>query len=164
MGANYPMVAYTLRVNGKRHELDTDPAKPLIYVLRGELGLTGPKIGCALEQCAACAVLVDGEHTLSCNRAASEFEGAEITTIEGLAEDAIGARIQAAFMAENAAQCGYCTPGIIVAVTSLLKSNAAPNDADISDALADHLCRCGSHNRVLRAVRGAISGGQADAA
>jgi nicotinate dehydrogenase subunit A len=113
MGANISMTAYTLRVNGKAHKLDTDPAKPLIYVLRGELGLTGPKIGCALEQCAACAVLVDGEHTLSCNRAASEFEGAEITTIEGLAEDAIGARIQNAFMAENAAQCGYCTPGIM---------------------------------------------------
>ncbi len=158
------MAGYTLSVNGVAHDLDTDAAKPLIYVLRGELGLTGPKIGCALEQCAACAVLVDGEHTLSCNRAASEFEGAEITTIEGLAADAIGARIQNAFMAENAAQCGYCTPGIIVAVASLLKANPAPGDADITEALGDHLCRCGSHNRVLRAVRNAISGGQADAA
>jgi len=158
------MAGYTLSVNGVAHDLDTDAAKPLIYVLRGELGLTGPKIGCALEQCAACAVLVDGEHTLSCNRAASEFEGAEITTIEGLAADAIGARIQNAFMAENAAQCGYCTPGIIVAVASLLKTNPTPGDADIAEALGDHLCRCGSHNRVLRAVRNAISGGQSDAA
>ena len=158
------MAGYTLSVNGVAHDLDTDAAKPLIYVLRGELGLTGPKIGCALEQCAACAVLVDGEHTLSCNRAASEFEGAEITTIEGLAADAIGARIQNAFIDENAAQCGYCTPGIIIAVASLLKANPAPGDADIAEALGDHLCRCGSHNRVLRAVRNAISGGQADAA
>jgi aerobic-type carbon monoxide dehydrogenase small subunit (CoxS/CutS family) len=153
------MAAYTLRVNGRKHDLDTDAAKPLVYVLRGELGLTGTKIGCALEQCAACAVLVDGEHTLSCNRAASEFEGAEITTIEGLAADAVGARIQNAFIAENAAQCGYCTPGIIVAVASLLKANPGPSEADIAAALADHLCRCGSHNRVLGAARNAIAGG-----
>ena len=158
------MAGYTLSVNGVAHDLDTDAAKPLIYVLRGELGLTGPKIGCALEQCAACAVLVDGEHTLSCNRAASEFEGNQITTIEGLAADAVGTRIQNAFLFENAAQCGYCTPGIIVAVAALLKANPGPSEADIAEALADHLCRCGSHNRVLRAVRSAISGGQADAA
>lgn len=158
------MAAFTLRVNGETHNLDTDPAKPLVYVLRGELGLTGSKIGCALEQCAACAVLVDGVHTLACNRAASEFEGAEITTIEGLAADGLGQRIQDAFMAENAAQCGYCTPGIIIAVASLLKAKPAPSDADITAALSEHLCRCGSHNRVLRAIKNVIAGAQADAA
>ncbi|NQV56108.1 MAG: (2Fe-2S)-binding protein [Rhodospirillales bacterium] len=153
------MTAFTLSVNGKTHEIDTDPAKPLVYVLRGELGLTGPKIGCALEQCAACAVLVDGEHTLSCNRAASEFEGKQITTIEGLSEDALGAQIQTAFMEENAAQCGYCTPGIVIAVASLLKTNASPDRGQITEALGEHLCRCGSHNRVLRAITSVIEGG-----
>ncbi|MEE2760152.1 MAG: (2Fe-2S)-binding protein [Pseudomonadota bacterium] len=157
------MAAYSLSVNGKTYDLDTDPAKPLVYVLRGELGLTGPKIGCALEQCAACAVLVDGEQTLSCNRAASEFEGSAITTIEGLAENTLGQRIQVAFVNENAAQCGYCTPGIIIAVTGLLNANPDPSDGEVFEALADHLCRCGSHNRVLRAIRAAISGSEADA-
>jgi len=157
------MAAYTLTVNGNTYDLDTDPAKPLVYVLRGQLGLTGPKIGCALEQCAACAVLVDGKHTLSCNRAASEFEDTTITTIEGLAENTLGQRIQAAFVNENAAQCGYCTPGIIIAVTALLEEISAPSDGEIVEALADHLCRCGSHNRVLRAIRAAISASDADA-
>ena len=105
------MTSVTLRVNGTSHEIEADPSEPLVFILRNRLGLTGAKLGCGLEQCGACAVLVDGAPVLSCVRAVSEFEDAEIVTIEGLAEDGIGNDIQRAFVTENAAQCGYCTPG-----------------------------------------------------
>ena len=146
------MVGITLRVNGTSHEIEADPSTPLIFVLRNRLGLTGAKLGCGQEQCGACAVLVDGEPTLSCVRAVSEFDGQDIVTAEGLAGDGAGNAVQRAFMAEGAAQCGYCTPGMVVAVTALLKRTPAPGAADIQDALHDHLCRCGSHARVLRAI------------
>jgi aerobic-type carbon monoxide dehydrogenase small subunit (CoxS/CutS family) len=137
-----------LTVNGTDHEVDADPSTPLIYVLRNDLGLKGTKLGCGLEQCGACAVLVDGESTFSCNRAASEFSGRKIVTIEGLGENAV----QKAFIAENAAQCGYCTPGLIVAVTALLAKTRTPSRDEIVAALDKHLCRCGSHTRVLKAI------------
>jgi aerobic-type carbon monoxide dehydrogenase small subunit (CoxS/CutS family) len=137
-----------LTVNGEPREVDIDPSTPLIYVLRNDLGLKGTKLGCGLEQCGACAVLVDGESVLSCNRAASEFTGHKIVTIEGLGDNAV----QQAFIAENAAQCGYCTPGLIVAVTALLAKNRKPTRAEIVKALDKHLCRCGSHTRVLKAI------------
>jgi aerobic-type carbon monoxide dehydrogenase small subunit (CoxS/CutS family) len=157
------MEKMTLRVNGAAHEVEADPATPLIYILRNRLGLMGAKLGCGLEQCGACAVLADGEKVLSCVRAASEFAGAEIVTPEGLAGHATGAAVQRAFIEEGAAQCGYCTPGIVTAVAALLARDARPDEAAIRAALHDHLCRCGSHSRVLRAVRRLAQGEAADA-
>jgi nicotinate dehydrogenase subunit A len=146
------MFELNLDVNGEAHVIDVDPDTPLIYVLRNHLKLTGPKLGCGQEQCGACVVLVDGEATNSCVRAASEFEGTKIVTIEGLAEGGELSPVQQAFQDEGAAQCGYCTSGIIVATTALLNQNAQPSEADIHEALHDHLCRCGSHRRVLTAI------------
>lgn len=154
------MTTITLRVNGASRDVEADPATPLIYVLRNQLDLTGPKLGCALEQCGACAILVDGEPVLSCVRAVSEFEGQDITTVEGLAAIGECSDVQRAFVEESAAQCGYCTPGIVVAVTALLKSNPEPGDTEIQEALHGHLCRCGSHARVIKAVRRLTGGGE----
>ncbi|MDP6259203.1 MAG: (2Fe-2S)-binding protein [Rhodospirillales bacterium] len=141
-----------LHVNGESHTVDVEPDTPLIYVLRNHLKLTGPKLGCGQEQCGACVVLVDGEATNSCVRAVSEFASTKIVTIEGLAEGSELSPVQKAFQDEGAAQCGYCTSGIIVATTALLNSNTQPSDDDIHEALHDHLCRCGSHRRVLTAI------------
>lgn len=146
------MSKLNLNVNGKAHEFDVDPDTPLIFVLRSQLGLTGPKLGCGQEQCGACVILVDGEATNSCVRAASEFEGQEIVTIEGLSTDGELSPVQEAFRDEGAAQCGYCTSGIIVATTALLNKNSKPTSEDVHEALHDHLCRCGSHARVLAAI------------
>ena len=146
------MTSFVLRVNGATHDIDSDPATPLIFVLRNRLGLTGAKFGCGLEQCGACAVLVDGEAVLSCVRAVSEFEDCDIVTAEGLGAGGAPSDVQRAFIAEGAAQCGYCTPGIVVATTALLARNPSPGRAEIAEALDGHLCRCGSHLRVLKAI------------
>jgi aerobic-type carbon monoxide dehydrogenase small subunit (CoxS/CutS family) len=146
------MAKISFKVNGKMQEVQCDPATPLIYVLRNQLDLVGVKLGCGLEQCGACAVMVDGEPTLSCVRAASEFEGAEITTVEGLAKGGKPSALQQAFIEEGAAQCGYCTAGLVVAATALLEKNPKPDDAEVREALREHLCRCGSHLRVLKAI------------
>ena len=156
------MSRFILRINGARREVDADPASPLIYVLRNQFGLMGAKLGCGLEQCGACAVLVDGAPVLSCVRAVSEFVGSEIRTVEGLAADARGRAVQRAFIEENAAQCGYCTPGLVIAVTALLSRNPAPGNAEIRVALNDHLCRCGSHPRVLAAIDRLVREGAGD--
>lgn len=154
------MANLKLRVNGKVQEIDTDPAMPLIFALRDHFGLVGAKLGCGLEQCGACAVLVDGEAVLSCVRAVSEFEDNDIVTIEGLAKDGNLTNVQQAFLDESAAQCGYCTAGIVIAATALLEKNKKPSKAEISEALKDHLCRCGSHARVLAAID-RVTGGEA---
>ena len=146
------MDTLTLTVNGETRALECDPATPLIFILRNDLDLTGSKLGCGLEQCGACAVLVDGEATLCCNRPAGEFTGKDIVTVEALADDRTGAAVQRAFIAEGAAQCGYCTTGLVVAATSLLKRNANPDRQAIVDGLSEHLCRCGSHARVIAAI------------
>ena len=146
------MSLFTLRVNGKVHEINTDPDTPLIFILRNHLGLTGPKLGCGQEQCGACVVLVDGEPTNSCVRAASEFEEHEIVTIEGLTENGELNPVQRIFLDEGAAQCGYCTSGIVMATTALFNRNPKPSREEINAALNDHLCRCGSHRRVLNAI------------
>ena len=141
-----------LRVNGRDVEIRTAESTPLVYVLRNELGLTGTKIGCGLEQCGACAVLVDGRSTLTCNAPAGQFAGRDIVTIE--ATDHV--RLQAvkdAFIHAGAAQCGYCIPGMVIAVAGLLERNAQPTEAEIREALRPHLCRCGTHARVLEAAR-----------
>ena len=145
-----------LLVNGSRRRVDADPSTPLLYVLRNHLGLTGAKYGCGLEQCGACAVLVDGAAVLSCTTPASAFEGKAITTIEGLGDGGRLDALQRAFVAEQAAQCGYCIPGIVIATRALLDRTPRPSDAEIRAALDTHLCRCGAHPRVLRAVRRAI--------
>lgn len=142
----------TLTINNKTHEVVSEPDTPLIYVLRDELNLKGTKLGCGLEQCGACAVLVDGEVTLSCVSAVESFEGKHITTIEGICATALGRRVQDAFVATSAAQCGYCTAGLVVATTGLLSRNPAPDSESVTRALTTHLCRCGSHPRILRAV------------
>lgn len=155
------MAKFTLRVNGAAHEVDADPSTPLIFVLRNQLGLTGPKLGCGLEQCGACAVLVDGTPALSCVRAVSEFEDQDIVTAEGLSDT--HAAIQQAFIAEGAAQCGYCIPGIVTATAGLFNQTKSPSEAQIKEALHGHLCRCGSQLRVLKAIDRLIQEGAADA-
>jgi len=146
------MSQITLRVNGSTRQVDADPSTPLLYVLRNTLGLTGAKLGCGLEQCGACAVLVDGIAKLTCAAPVAQFEGAEIVTVEGLTEQNGPGAVQRAFIAEAAAQCGYCTPGLVIAVEGLRRRQTRPDAAAIRDALKDHLCRCGTHAAVLRAV------------
>ena len=153
------MTAIHLKVNGETHEIDADPDTPLIFVLRNQLNLTGAKLGCGQEQCGACVVLGDGVATNSCVRAASEFQGRDIVTIEGLAENGNLSAVQNAFLEEGAAQCGYCTSGMIVAVTALLQRNPRPGAGEIAEALHDNLCRCGSHRRVLTAIERLIAEG-----
>jgi aerobic-type carbon monoxide dehydrogenase small subunit (CoxS/CutS family) len=145
-----------LTINGQAHALEVAPDTPLVFVLRNELGLTGAKIGCASEQCGACAVLVNGESTLSCVRPVADFVDQKVVTIEGLAEDAVGRSVQQAFIEEGAAQCGYCTPGMVIATTALLNQIRRPTAADIHTALDRHLCRCGSQPRVLAAIQRVI--------
>lgn len=145
-------MSLTLRINGEDRSIASDPGTPLIHVLREELKLKGSKLGCSLEQCGACMVLVDGKAEPSCVAPAETFEGREIVTIEGLCSTATGQRVQAAFVEANAAQCGYCTAGLVVAVSALLAENETPDREDAKAALDPHLCRCGAHPRVLRAV------------
>lgn len=142
----------TLNINGEDREIASDPETPLAYVLRNELKLKGTKIGCGLEQCGACFVLVDGEALPSCASPAGSFEGKEIVTVEGIGAREVGACVQEAFVAETAAQCGYCTAGLVVAATALLETTDAPDRQTVKEALAGNLCRCGSHPRVLAAV------------
>jgi len=143
----------TLRVNGADHKLKIDPQTPLLYVLRNDLGLTAAKFGCGLEQCFACAVLADGEAVTSCATAVEAFVGKEITTLEGIGTPERLHPVQEAFLEEEAAQCGYCIPGVIVSATALLDRTARPSDEEIRAALAPHLCRCGSQPRIVKAVR-----------
>lgn len=146
------MPCLTLTVNGEECRIEAESDTPLLQVLRNQLRLTGAKLGCGLEQCGACAVLVDGESRLSCVAAASEFVGTDIVTIEGLSNDGELSAVQRAFVAETAAQCGYCTPGMIMAVTGLFQRTPNPSDQQVQASLAGHLCRCGSHARILAAI------------
>ena len=157
------MAEISLQVNGKTYEVECNPVTPLIYALRNQLELVGAKLGCGLEQCGACAVIVDGEHVLSCVRAASEFEGSEITTVEGLAKGGMLSDLQQAFIDEGAAQCGYCTAGLLIAATVLLNKNPKADDVEVREALQEHLCRCGSHLRVLKAINRVVKRGQNNA-
>ena len=142
-----------LTVNGEVHRVTADPATPLLHVLRNELGLTAAKLGCGLEQCRACAVLVDGDMVPSCVAPAGSFAGREIITPEGIGRPGALHPVQRAFVEERAAQCGYCIPAIALAAKALLDVDPDPSDEEIRRALAGHLCRCGSHPRILRAVR-----------
>jgi aerobic-type carbon monoxide dehydrogenase small subunit (CoxS/CutS family) len=147
-----------LAVNGRRCEVRVDPATPLLYVLRNDLGLRAAKLGCGLEQCGACAVLLGGEAVLSCGMPVGQVGTREVTTVEGLSEGEAWHPLQAAFLAENAAQCGFCTPGMMIAAAALLAWHDAPARSDIDRALASHLCRCGAHPRIVRAIERAARG------
>jgi len=148
------MPAYTITVNGARRTVDAwDPDMPLLYALRESLGLTAAKYGCGLGQCGSCTVLVDGRATRSCVVRIADVAGKSVTTSEGLGSPEKPHPVQAAFIAEQAAQCGYCTSGMVMSAVALLASNPAPSRAETQTALAGNLCRCGSHDRVLRAVQ-----------
>jgi len=140
-------------VNGEPHIVDAAPDTPLLYVLRNDLELNGPKFGCGLGQCGACAAIIDGNLVRTCTTPLGNVESSHVTTLEGLGSVENPHVLQKAFLAEQAAQCGFCTNGIIMAAKVLLDRNRNPDDDEIKNALADHLCRCGVHNRVIRAVR-----------
>jgi nicotinate dehydrogenase subunit A len=147
------MSSSTITVNGKRHAVREDASAPLLYVLRNELELKGPKFGCGLGQCGACTVQVDGEAVRSCVTPVSAAAGKKVVTLEGLGTLAKPGRLQQAFIDEQAVQCGYCINGMIMQADALLRKNPNPNDAEIGAALAGNLCRCGTHVRILRAVK-----------
>ena len=146
-----PTISFT--VNGTRRSVDVrDPEQPLLYALRNTIGLTGPKFGCGLGQCGACTVLLDKTPLRSCITPLSAVAGKSITTIEGLGTPDKPHPVQAAFIAEQAAQCGYCANGMVMTSAALLASNPIPSETEIKDALSANLCRCGTHVRIVRAV------------
>lgn len=142
-----------LILNGKTHVLDVDPTTPLLYVLRDTLGLKGPKFGCGLGQCGACTVIINREAVLSCVTPVASAKDKGITTLEGLGSTREPHPLQKAFIEEQAAQCAYCMNGIIMNAKVLLDKNPQPSDADIKHALDSVLCRCGSHLRIIRAIK-----------
>ena len=148
----------TLRVNGKSHAITVDdPQMPLLYALRNDLDLHGPRFGCGLAQCGACTVHVDGQPVRSCSYPISQAAGKRITTLEGLGTPTSPHPLQQAFIAEQAVQCGYCINGMIMEAKALLDRNRNPSEADIRQALAHNLCRCGTHVRIVRAVKRAAT-------
>ena len=151
----------TLTVNGVPHQIDADPDTPLLYALRNDLGLNGAKFGCGLGQCGACTVLVDGAAVRSCITPIGTLGQSEITTLEGLGTVERPHPLQAAFMAEQAAQCGYCIAGMIMFAKALLDRNQQPSEAEVRLGLTANLCRCGTNNRIVSAVlRAAQAGGR----
>ncbi|WP_224364824.1 (2Fe-2S)-binding protein [Hyalangium versicolor] len=147
-------MAFTLTINGKSHVIDADEGTPLLYVLRDELGLNGAKYGCGVGQCGACTVLRDGAPLRSCFVPAGSLREQSITTLEGMrALDGALHPLQSAFLEEQAGQCAYCIPGMIMAAAGLLRQKPNPSEAEIRTALDANLCRCGSHNRIVRAVK-----------
>lgn len=143
----------TLDINGQSHSIEADPATPLLYVLRNELALNGAKFGCGLGQCGSCTVMVDGEAIFSCVTPILVLQGRKIVTLEGLGSGESLGIVQRAFVEEQAAQCGYCIPGMIVRAQAMLQKNPSPSDAEIRAGMNAGLCRCGTHMRILRAVR-----------
>lgn len=146
-----------LDVNGKKHTMDVSPETPLLYVLRNDLGLNGPKFGCGLGQCGACTVLMDNAAVLSCVLPVAAAVGHRIVTLEGLGSLEKPHPLQKAFIVEQAAQCGYCANGMIMKSKELLDRTSDPSEATIRQTLAAHLCRCGTHNNIIRAVQWAAT-------
>ena len=142
----------TLDVNGRVHEVDADPATPLLYVLREDLKLNGARFGCGLGQCGACTVLADGEAIFSCLTPLSVLQGRRITTVEGLGTVDKPGAMQRAFIELQAAQCGYCIPGMMLRAQALLEKKPGASEAEIREALQPNLCRCGTHLRIVRAA------------
>jgi len=151
------MATFTLRVNGEARTVDVDLDTPLLYVLRDNLALKGPRFGCGLAQCGACTVHVNGEAVRSCVLPIEALKDGAVTTLEGLGTSAKPAKIQQAFIDEQAAQCGYCINGMIMTSAALLEKNKTPSESDIRAALADNLCRCGTHKRIVAAVKRAAA-------
>ncbi len=148
-----------VRVNGAERRIDAVPATPLLAILRDTLGLTGTRFGCGSGQCGACFVLVDDRVVAACDTPLWSVAGKDVTTIEGLGTAETPHRLQTAFIAEQAMQCGYCVPGIIISAAALLAANPAPSETDVRAALDRNLCRCGAHNRMVRAVLRAAAQG-----
>ena len=146
-------MTYRVTVNGQSHEVAATLETPLLYVLRNDLGLNGPKFGCGLGQCGACAALVGGKLARTCSIVLRDVGSEPIVTLEGLGTIQKPHPLQRAFIDAQAAQCGYCSNGMIMAAKALLDRNSKPSDEEIKDALADQLCRCGTHNRIIGAVR-----------
>jgi aerobic-type carbon monoxide dehydrogenase small subunit (CoxS/CutS family) len=143
----------TFELNGRTVSVDAEPDTPLLYVLRDDLKLNAAKFGCGLGQCGACTVIVEGEAVFSCVTPIALLEGKKVTTLEGLGTAQSPGPLQRAFIAEQAAQCGFCIPGMMMRAAALLKKTPKPSDAQIREALVSHLCRCGTHMRILRAVK-----------
>ena len=147
------MPNFSFRVNGRAVTVDSwDPNQPLLYILRNQLHLHAAKFGCGLGQCGACSVIIDGKVTRSCVTPVNSVTGKSVTTLEGLGTPERPDKVQAAFVAEQAAQCGYCTNGMVMTVTALLRKKRNPSAAEVKQALAENLCRCGTHTRILRAA------------
>ena len=153
------MTRISLTVNGSRHEAYVEPRQLLVYFLREELGLKGTNVGCDTSSCGACTVLVDGESVKSCNQLAVQADGCEVTTIEGLAEGDELYPVQQAFHEQHALQCGYCTPGFVLASVSLLAENPNPSEEEIRQALEGNLCRCTGYHNIVEAVQAAARAG-----
>jgi nicotinate dehydrogenase subunit A len=147
----------SLRVNGQSQQIDADPSTPLLYVLRNDLGLHGPKFGCGLGQCGACMVHVDGRATFSCILPIAAVGNREITTLEGLLENGQPNKLQQAFIDEEAAQCGYCISGMVMRAQSLLREKAHLTDDEIRNHMQTNLCRCGTHAAIMRAIKRAAA-------
>jgi nicotinate dehydrogenase subunit A len=148
---------FALKVNGAEHAVEAEPGTPLLYILRNDLKLKGVRAGCAAGHCGACTVLVDGSPAQSCDLPLASAADREVTTIEGLGSAERPHPLQSAFLSEQAAQCGYCINGIVMSAAALLARNPAPSEAEIAAALERHLCRCGTHVRILKAIRGAAT-------
>lgn len=147
------MARISLKVNGRARAVDTDPSTPLLYVLRDDLGLKGPRFGCGIAQCGACTVIMDGETFRSCSVPVTAARNRSITTLEGLGTTARPHPLQKAFIEEQAGQCAYCINGMIMSAKVLLDKNPNPTDTEIKQALDGNLCRCGSHLRIVRAIK-----------
>ena len=154
------MANFTVTVNGARHTVDVEPSTPLLYVLRNDLGLEGPRFGCGLGQCGACTVLIKGEAVRSCVRPMSAVQGAEITTLEGLARDGVLHPLQQAWIDEQVPQCGFCQNGQILTAKALLDRNPNPTDAEIRQGMAGALCRCMTYYRVQAAIKRVAGNGR----
>jgi nicotinate dehydrogenase subunit A len=147
------MAKFSMQVNGKTQVVDVEPDTPLLYVLRNDLGLNGPRFGCGMAQCGACSVLLDGREIRSCITPVSAAAKGKVTTIEGLGTVERPHPLQQAFIDEQACQCGYCGSGMVITAKALLDRNPSPTTAEVREALNGHLCRCASHNRIVRAVQ-----------
>jgi isoquinoline 1-oxidoreductase alpha subunit len=145
-----------LTINGQVHDIDVDPNTPLLWVIREQVGLTGTKYGCGIAQCGACTVHVEGEAVRSCSLPVSAAEGRQVTTIEGLARNGVLHKVQSAWVAHEVPQCGYCQPGMIMAVAALLKEKPKPTDVDIDNTITN-ICRCGTFQQVRAAIHAAAS-------
>jgi len=154
------MATFSLQVNGQSHRVDADPDTPLLFVLSDDLALRGPKFGCGLGQCGSCTVMIKGEAVRSCVTPVSAVDTSEITTLEGLGTVEKPHAIQQAFIDNQALQCGFCANGVIMTAKAYLDKNARASDADIRQALSGVLCRCGTHTRMMQALRQYAQGGR----